>query len=341
MARPGRLLLALVTVVALLTSGCSAGGLLGGGLGSTADTTAPGGSGSGSVELRHWLSGAAGFGVPSGDFGRWRGSPVGVVATWADNNGAMVGLAQLRPGGEYGDWQGSMDIAIGAIDPGESWRQAAEGAYDARWRDSLTNLQQLRGARPGTTFIRFAHEMNGDWYPWSVDSSSVAAFIQAWRRFRALQEEIFPDAKLVFGVNRESIGTGMDWRLMFPGARYVDVLAVDYYNQSPCVTTQKDWDINVVQKDGFGGPRGLERHRQFAKSVGLPLAVPAWGGNADQCDSPVYVQNMYDFFRTHAGEGPGQLLYESYFNIDWEGESWRLFGSDRMPLAAARYRELF
>src|SRR3954452_23021809 len=226
----GWLVLALVLVV-LTSSGCGGGATGAERRVSTSAAEAPSGHG--------WLSGAAGVGVPSGDFGRWRGSPVEVVATWADNNGAMTVLAQLRPGGEYGDWQGPMDIAIGAIGPGESWQQAAEGAYDARWRESLTNLRQLRGARPGTTFIRFAHEMNGDWYPWAVNAGNVGAFIQAWRRFRGLQEEIYPDAKLVFGVNRESIGTGMDWRLMFPGARYVDVMAVDYYNQSPCVTTQK------------------------------------------------------------------------------------------------------
>ncbi|WP_163476064.1 glycosyl hydrolase [Geodermatophilus normandii] len=263
------------------------------------------------------------------------------MSLWEDDNTAMVALEGLRPGGEYAGWQGPMDIAIGAIGPGETWEEAARGAYDARWRASLSNLQEYRRGLPGTTYIRFAHEMNGDWYPWSVDVDNYRAFIEAWRRFRAMQQEIFPSSQMVFSANREAVGTGMDWRQMFPGAQYVDVMGVDYYNQWPCVETQEEWNYAVVEKDEYGAPRGIEPHRQFARSVGLPLAVPEWGCNADQCDSPVYIENMYDYFRAHAGSGPGELLYESLFNVDFGGDRWRLYGSDRMPLAAARYRELF
>jgi hypothetical protein len=328
-----RLLVA--AVVVLVTAGCGLGASPGGDR-LTADRPSEGAALPG-----EWMSGAAGFGVSSGEFGAWRGRPVEIVATWADDNVAMTELTQLRPGGEYAGWQGPMDIAIGAIGPGESWRQAAVGAYDARWRLSLSNLRELRGSRAGTTFIRFAHEFNGDWYPWSVNAGNYRAFIDAWRRFRGLQREIFPQARLVFAVNRESFGAGMDWRDMFPGAEYVDLMGVAYFNQFPCVVTQREWDIEVVEKDDNGAPRGLEAHRQFAGSVGLPLAVPEWACDAHQCDSPVYVQNMYDYFRTHAGGGPGEILYESYFNVIWDGDRWRLFGSDRMPSAAERYRELF
>ena len=298
---------------------------------------------SGGVNLAagDWLSGAAGHGVGTGDFGTWRGSAVEVVSTWADNNSDMIALGQLRPGGEYGTWQGPMDISIGAIGPGETWQQAANGAYDGRWRQSLTNLRELRASRPGTTFIRFAHEMNGDWYPWSVNAGNHEAFIQAWRRFHALQQEIYPAAKLTFGLNRESINTGMDWRQMFPGAEYVDVIGVDYYNQWPCVMTQAEWDSAVLLTDQYGAPRGLQRHLEFAQSVGLPLSVPEWGVNADQCDSAVYVRNMHRFFAEHAGSGPGQVLYESLFNVNWDGDRWRLYGSDRSPQASAMYRDLF
>jgi hypothetical protein len=288
-----------------------------------------------------WLSGAAGFGVPSGEFGRWRRKPVQMVAVWEDDNTAMTELTQLRPGGAYEGWKGPMDIAIGGIGPGESWERAAAGAYDARWRRSLTRLSELRGSLPAATFIRFAHEANGNWYPWSVNAGNYQAFIESWRRFRALQREIFPQARLVLAMNRQSFGTGVDWRAMFPGAKYVDLMAVDYYNRSPCIVTQQEWDAQVTATDGYGAPLGLEAHRQFAQSVGLPLAVPEWANDGAQCDSPVYVQNMHDFFRTNAGGGPGRIPYESYFNVIWDGDIWRVFGNDRMPLAADRYRELF
>jgi hypothetical protein len=329
-----RRLLALAMAASLLT-GCGVVSALGGDpAAGAADSTTP-------TIFDRWLSGAAGIGVPSGEFGAWRGSPVEIASTWADNNDAMTHLAQLRPGGEYAAWSGPLDIAIGAIGPGESWEEAARGAYDERWRQSLATLRQLRGPGAGTTFVRFAHEMNGDWYPWAVNAGNYRAFIEAWRRFRGLQRELFPQARLVFGVNRESVNAGMDWRDMFPGAGYVDAMAVDYYNHTPCIETAQDWDLTVDEVDGFGGPRGLEQHRRFAEEVGLPLAVPEWAGKADECESPVYVRRMHDYFLAHAGDGPGGLLYEGYFNVDWEGASWRVYPSDRMPLPAEEYRALF
>jgi hypothetical protein len=290
-----------------------------------------------------WLSGVGQSGpdLDIAAFAAWRGSQVGLLSMWEDDNQAMTELWGLRPGGVFGSWDGPIDIAVGALGDGESWEKAAAGAYDARWRQSLQNLADLRAGRTGTTFIRFAHEMNGNWYPWSVNAGNHQAFIQAWRHFRALQQEIFPHSQLVFGLNRESYGNGIDWRQTFPGAEHVDVMAVDYYNQYPCVRTAEEWDAAVVATDEHGAPRGIEQHRRFAESVGLPLAVPEWAGNADQCDSAVYIQGMHDFFRQHAGSGAGQVLYEAYFNVNIDGDKWRIQGGGRMPAAAEAYRSLF
>ena len=290
-----------------------------------------------------WLSGASGKGVPSGEFGRWRGRAVEIVGTWADNDEAMVELWTLQPGNEYGDWEQALDVAIGAFsDEGENWADAAAGEYDRHWRRALRLLRDLREDRPGTTYIRFAHEMNGSWYPWSVGQDDAAAFVEAWRRFRDLQEEVFPDAQLVFCANRESVDTGMDWRNFFPGAEHVDVMAVDYYNQNPYVGTDQEWAASILEKDRWGGPKGLEQHRLFAESVGLPLAVPEWSGSADEGDSPAFIRGMHGFFDEHAGDGAGELLYEIQFNVDKDDLNWLLFGEyTRMPESAAAYRHLW
>ena len=290
-----------------------------------------------------WLSGASGQGVPSGEFGRWRGRAVEIVGTWADNDEAMVEQRTLQPGNEYGDWEGALDVAIGAFSgEDDTWADAADGEYDRRWRQALRVLEDLRGDRAGPTFIRFAHEMNGNWYPWSVGADDAAAFVDAWRRFRDLQEEIFPEARLVFCVNRESVDTGMDWRDFFPGAEHVDVMAVDYYNQNPYVDTDQEWDRSLLEKGQWGGPKGLEQHRLFAESVGLPLAVPEWSGSADEGDSPAFIRGMHDFFDEHAGDGAGELLYEIQFNIDKNDLNWLLFGEyTRMPESAEAYRSLW
>ncbi|WP_147442009.1 glycosyl hydrolase [Corallococcus exercitus] len=299
------------------------------------------GTGGGTGTSGPWLSGASGTGVASGAFGTWRGTPVTLAATWADNNSASVSLGQLSSGGEFATWQQSLDIAVGAISDTESWGSAATGAYDARWRQSLTALKTKWGTRPGTVYIRFAHEMNGDWYPWKVNSSNATAFIAAWKRYRALQKELFPAAKLVFSVNRESVNSGIDWRKTFPGAAYVDVMSVDYYNQYPYVATVADWNNAIQQTDGYGAPKGLAKHLEFAKSVGLPLAISEWSGNADNGDSPVFIEQMFNFFKTNGGTGAGKVLYESLFNVDRDNGRWILNPNTRMPNSAAKYQQLF
>jgi hypothetical protein len=288
-----------------------------------------------------WLSGASGDGVADGSFAAWRGSPVTIAGTWADNNEAMTELWQIDPKGEFGSWQGALDIAIGAISDDESWEQAAQGAYDARWRESLTNMEAKWGNRTSPLFIRFAHEMNGNWYPWSVNSGNKDAFLAAWKKFRAMQQEIFPAAKLVFSLNRESVGSGFDWRKSFPGNQYVDVIGVDYYNQYPTVMTAADWTGSLDDVDKYGAPKGLQQHLDFARSVGLPLAVPEWSGEAENGDSAAWMQGMHDFFTKNAGVGPGQLLYDVQFNVDMHGDNYRVFPTTRMPQSAEAYRRLF
>ncbi len=293
-----------------------------------------------------WLSGAAADDLAIIDeMGEWRGRSMEIAGTWSDNNDAMVEFRQLRDGEQFGSWDRPLDIAIGAIDDDqedESWEEAADGAYDDRWRESLTNLRELREDRAGTTYIRFAHEMNGTWFDWSVQESEAADFIRSWQRFRALQQEIFPAAQLVFCVNRDSSDNDLDWRDIFPGAEYVDVMAVDYYNRYPYVETAEEWADTLDDTDDYGAPKGLQQHLDFARSVGLPLAVPEWSGSAEDGDSPAFIRGMYEFFSENAGTGAGQLLYEIHFNVDKDDLNWVLFGEYlRMPESARTYQELW
>ena len=291
-----------------------------------------------------WLSGASGDGATSGEFAEWRDRPLEIAGMWSDTNEAMVEHWALQPGAEWADWDGPIDIAIGAIGPGETWADAADGAYDERWRESLTLLQELRTDRTGTTYIRFAHESNGNWYPWAVGASEAEDFRTAWGRVRALQQEIFPEAQMVFNVNRESVDSGVDWRETFPGADLVDVLSVDYYNQYPYVGTDEEFQESLDDVDEYGAPEGLEAHREFAESQGLPFAVPEWSGNADFGDSPAFIEGMYDWFATHGGTGPGEVLYEIVFNVESDQYENRflLFGDGvRMPDSAEAYRRLW
>lgn len=291
-----------------------------------------------------WMSGASGWGAADGGFGAWRGATTPVAGTWNDNYQAQINQWSIQPGAEYGAWQGDLDLAVGGIykDRGESWRAAAGGAYDARWRAMLSTITRAWGARPGTLYLRFAHEFNGNWYPWSVTAAEVADFRTAWRRFRALQQEVAPRTMLVFSPNSEtSSSLGLDWREAFPGADQVDVMSVDYYNQYPFVATAADFDRTLLSVDSTGAPRGLERHRQFAAARGLPFAISEWSSDANMGDSPAFIAGLRRWLIEHGGTGAGQVLYEIHFNVDFGNGNYRFFPVTRQTDAAAAYRQLW
>ncbi len=293
---------------------------------------------------RTWRSGASGDGVANGRFAAWRGTPVDIAGTWNDDAAAQANLWSIAPGAEYGSWQGDLDISIGGIykDRGDTWQAAAAGAYDARWRASLTKLNRLWGSRPGTMYIRFAHEFNGDWYPWSVQASEVPSFVASWKRFHAIQQEVAQRHKLVFCPNVATSGiTGLDWRKAFPGTAYVDVMAVDAYNQYPFVTTSADFAATARRVDELGAPSGLDSHRRFAESVGLPFAVSEWSSNAALGDSPVFVTEMRRWLIANAGTGAGRVVYEVQFNVFHGDGRFQFFPGSRQPGASSTYAQLF
>jgi mannan endo-1,4-beta-mannosidase len=116
---------------------------------------------------------------------------------------AALGLrAQSRPQVGYRN----VDIARGTQD-----------GYIRRFARSLA-------AFPGTVYLRYAHEMNGYWYPWSYDARSYRT---AWRRVVRLFDEVGArNVRFVWSVNANLYERSGAWlrnlRLYWPGARYVD-----------------------------------------------------------------------------------------------------------------------
>lgn len=267
-----------------------------------------------------WLSGASGTGVADGSFAAWRGVPVGIGGTWNDSLEAQQFQWSVLPGMEWGGWRKPLDVAVGGIyqEVGESWKRAAKGDYDERWVRMLTTLKTARGDAP--TFIRFAHEFNGDWVSWKVSQhdrkNNARQFVRAWKRFRGIQKRVYPSARLVFCPNDGSSSSlGLDWRDAFPGADAVDVMAVDSYNQFPRVT-DAGFRRKMMSRDVYGAPLGVEQHRRFAVLVGRPFAVAEWGTSGVDQGSVEFVRLFRGWLGRFAGSSPGGVMYEIVFNVE-------------------------
>jgi hypothetical protein len=96
----------------------------------------------------------------------------------------------------------------------------AAGAQDSYIRGFARSLRGF----PGLVYLRYAHEMNGFWYPWSRDSR---AYVRAWRRIvRIFRSEGARNVRFVWSVNPSLYLSRGKWRrhlaLYWPGGDYVD-----------------------------------------------------------------------------------------------------------------------
>ncbi len=287
------------------------------------------------------LSGASGTGAANGVLSAWRGTPIEIGGTWMDSYEAQTALWAIAPGGQWAQWRKDLDLAVGAIyrSRGETWKAAAAGRYDARWRKSLKRIRTYWGNRPGTLHIRFAHEFNGHWTPWYVRGKDAGNFVKAWRRYRALQKQILPNAKLVFNPNDQTAKRlKLDWRKAFPGTAYVDEMGVNSFNQYPYLATEAKFNWKINRLDRYGAPLGIERHRQFAESLGLPMAIPEWSSNSRLGDGAAYIGYFAAWLHVHAGTGAGQIPYEILFHVtEYEEGKYAMYPKTKMPKAAAAY----
>lgn len=312
-------------------------------------------------EPARWLSGASSVYAVNGSYGSWRGEPVKIVGTWSDGDpGGSQSIGSMGPGTDMENLNSSfsLDIAIGAIWNGQTWAQAATGAYNNGWLTTLntlkTKLAQV-GVKPENTYIRFAHEYNGDWFDWKVAKGQEANFRNAIARFSSLRYQVFGETnapKVVLCSNEGTSGGMADPRDEFVkndglGRPVVDVYCTDFYNAWPWRTDSTQLRNWLNRVDG-GIPDSPEEHRRFAESVGVPFSVGEWSncGVASQCadgggESPNFMVEINRWFREHAGSlsnpQPGQLLYEVQFNL-WS--QYAIYGPEgHQPVTAAKYAE--
>lgn len=296
-----------------------------------------------------WLSGVGdpvASHVVEGGFGRWRGEPCTYARIWAD--ATLRDMTEVWALDAYTAtaWTGTLDIACGGPRDGLSWRDAADGRMDAIWRRTCSRIRNGWGDLD-SVHLSMAHELNGNWYPWSVNRGNVADFRRAWTRWHDIvQQELTAkgkDVKVCLNLNGDTV-PGVSVQELLPDLATFDVLGCDFYSMWPDLRTQADWDAHRRTTKGDGSPRGVEAWHRFAASVGKPLSFPEWGVNPQsRSDNPFFVQQMRLFFTSHAPAearhaGPGEIAGEAYFNT-WA--TCQLWPTSQVPATARSYRALW
>jgi membrane-bound metal-dependent hydrolase YbcI (DUF457 family) len=111
---------------------------------------------------------------------------------------------------------------------GFSLRAIAQGRYDGYVR---------RAAKSATAWgkpilLRFAHEMNGNWYPWGQgrNGNTPRAYNAAWRHLvRTFRSAGAGNVQWVWAPNVDG-GGRYPFRQLYPGNRWVDWVGLDGFN---------------------------------------------------------------------------------------------------------------
>ena len=116
----------------------------------------------------------------------------------------------------------------GTDQPAFALERITNGAYDEEISAAATSLATW--GRP--LYLRFAHEMNGSWYPWaeSRNGNEPGSYAEAYRHVHDLFVAAgATNVRWVWSVNI-IVPNSPTLASLYPGDDYVDVVGVDGYN---------------------------------------------------------------------------------------------------------------
>lgn len=134
----------------------------------------------------------------------------------------MTPMVSLEPWSWRSRW-GDADL------PKYGLRTIVRGQHDA----ALFAVASAVAAYGRPVYLRFAHEMNGWWYPWAAgrNGNSAADYVAAWRRVKLIFSVAgAANAKFVWSPNALT-GSGLETPLeaAYPGDPWVDYLGMTAY----------------------------------------------------------------------------------------------------------------
>lgn len=204
-------------------------------------------------------------------------------------------------------------------------RQGQDDAYIKTWASDLKSWLAGPDRVYGTAddrraYIRLAHEMNGNWYPWAPGSGGAtpADYIAMWQHTVGIFTALGLDAshvQWIWAPNATDVG-GDTAESEYPGDAYVNWVAVDGYNWG----TSQSWSSWQTPAQVFDPMIG--RLQVLATK---PLAITETASSTSTSSGTsvaAKLQWITDFF-TYVQTKNVKLV--SWFNTDKETD-WAVFG---------------
>jgi mannan endo-1,4-beta-mannosidase len=156
--------------------------------------------------------------------------------------------------------------------------------------------------------LRFAHEMNGNWYPWGVfaNGNEPSQYVQAWRHVHDIFAAV--GATNVIWVWSPNIiwNTFTDLASLYPGNRYVDWIGLSGYYGTP----------GKLRYESFNevfGPT-IADLRTFTSK---PLVITETGATNVSGEMAPWITQMFGELPEHT-DIIGVIWFEAVNVIDWK-----------------------
>ena len=202
------------------------------------------------------------------------------------------------------------DPAAGTTQPAYALKRITAGAHDAY----LTSWARAARAYGGPVVLRFAHEMNGSWYPWSagVNGNTAADYVAAWRHVhRIFAKQRATNVQWSWSPNVPYPGSTA-LSALYPGDAVVSRVALDGYNWGGSLPGTSWTSFADLFGEGIRQVRTITTKPLHVGEVGAPEA----GG-----DKPAWVRDMFAWLAVDT-----QVAGITWFSFDKESD-WRIDSS--------------
>jgi Glycosyl hydrolase family 26 len=184
-------------------------------------------------------------------------------------------------------------------------------AYLRAWGEGLRDWFATLQGQDHPFLLRFAHEMNGNWYPWgeTVNGNQPGHFAAAWRHVHQVLGKAAGDTPLewVWSPNEEYDG-GQQLKALYPGNDVVDVAAVDGYNWG----TSQPWSVWRTPEQIFGP--SLRAMQDVARGKPLMIAETACAETGGS--RPDWLARLVAYLDSVPAV-TGVVLFEDQTQVDW------------------------
>jgi hypothetical protein len=193
-----------------------------------------------------------------------------IFKTWAKNKTFQnLDIINLHKRGIFPilSWEPWDSTQSPTSQPVYSLRSIIRGDHDdylVAWAQAISDLDFMIG-------IRFAHEMNGHWYPWSEsrNSNSAGEYVEAWKHIHnVFQDHNATNVLWIWSPNVNRYLQSVDIAGLYPGDDYVDLIGLSGYSVSD------NDDFERVYRSTFSEIRTITEKKVLITELGV-------GGNSD------------------------------------------------------------